>query len=315
MKRSIASIYLLAIVVHAFPIATLSFSPNAAAVAGGGGRRRLDDDRGVDDDAARRRHRRPFPRATSRRMTSETDDVDDERIIRPARRRVDASAAAAAAVLAILLSTSAMTSTVGGGAGTGMAAYAYDTSSSSDRASETVSMVISRLEREAGNVDGTYGVLEEISKIITEGKGVGGTLTYDGVKLGDGIAIADEDTTIYNPGLTLLTYAEKQRLVTAIVDNRRIGLSMSSSSSSSSSSPGGWSANNEQAFAYLKSLLDPLHMHELTGYLGILPYYGALLYLVALYVQKNAREIFPLAYGLCALGVFGPVLVLVASGP
>jgi hypothetical protein len=56
-------------------------------------------------------------------------------------------------------------------------------------------------------------------------------------------------------------------------------------------------------------------MHELSGYLGILPYYGAILYLVALYVQKNARDVFPLVYGLCALGVFGPVLVLVASGP
>jgi hypothetical protein len=56
-------------------------------------------------------------------------------------------------------------------------------------------------------------------------------------------------------------------------------------------------------------------MHELGGYLGILPYYGAVLYLAALAVQKNARELFPLAYGLCALGVFGPALVLVAFGP
>ena len=61
--------------------------------------------------------------------------------------------------------------------------------------------------------------------------------------------------------------------------------------------------------------MDPLHMHELGGYLGILPYYGAILYLAALYVQKNARDVFPLAYGLCALGVFGPALVLVMSGP
>jgi len=35
-------------------------------------------------------------------------------------------------------------------------------------------------------------------------------------------------------------------------------------------------------------------MHELEGYLGILPFYGAALYLVALFVQKNARGIFPL---------------------
>lgn len=92
-------------------------------------------------------------------------------------------------------------------------------------------------------------------------------------------------------------------------------------------------------------LLLALHMHELEGYLGILPFYGAALYLVALFVQKNARGIFPLwvhqfishtcfcsfkvispfikcsvyivlsVYGLCALGVFGPVLLLVATGP
>jgi len=41
-------------------------------------------------------------------------------------------------------------------------------------------------------------------------------------------------------------------------------------------------------------LLLALHMHELEGYLGILPFYGAALYLVALFVQKNARGIFPL---------------------
>ncbi len=43
-----------------------------------------------------------------------------------------------------------------------------------------------------------------------------------------------------------------------------------------------------------KILLLALHMHELEGYLGILPFYGAALYLVALFVQKNARGIFPL---------------------
>ena len=130
----------------------------------------------------------------------------------------------------------------------------------------------------------------------------------DGVKLGEGIVIADEDTTIYNPGLSLLTSSEKQRLVSAIVDNRAAGLTASPPGS-------GWSEENEYAFGYLKQKLDPLHMHELGGYLGILPYYGAVLYLAALAVQKNARELFPLAYGLCALGVFGPVLVLVAFGP
>ena len=48
----------------------------------------------------------------------------------------------------------------------------------SDLASETVTGVVARLRSDAGDVDRTYKILEEISKIITEGKGVGGTLTY-----------------------------------------------------------------------------------------------------------------------------------------
>ena len=104
----------------------------------------------------------------------------------------------------------------------------------------------------------------------------------DGVKLNEGF-VADEDTTIYNPGLSLLTSSEKERLVSAIIDNRKVGLSTQH-----------WSENNEYAFDFLKQKLDPLHMYELGGYLKILPFYGAALYLVALFVQKNARGIFPL---------------------
>lgn len=182
-------------------------------------------------------------------------------------------------------------------------AFAYNYDESDKYASETVTNVVSKLQSSAGDVDATFNTLEEVAKIITEGKGVGGTLTYDGVKLNEGF-VADEDTTIYNPGLTLLTSSEKERLVNAIVDNRQISLSTQH-----------WSENNEYAFDFLKQKLDPLHMHELEGYLGILPFYGAALYLVALFVQKNARGIFPLVYGLCALGIFGPVLLLVATGP
>lgn len=179
-------------------------------------------------------------------------------------------------------------------------AFAYE---ESDYASETVTNVVAQLKSNTGDVDGTFKTLEDVSKIITEGKGVGGTLTYDGVRLNEGF-VADEDTTIYNPGLSLLTSSEKERLVDALIQNRKVGLSTQQ-----------WSENNEYAFDFLKQKLDPLHMHELEGYLGILPFYGAALYLGAIFVQKNARDIFPLVYGLCALGVFGPVIILVASGP
>ncbi len=48
----------------------------------------------------------------------------------------------------------------------------------SDVASKTVTEVVSRLRNDTGDVDRTFGILEDISKIITEGKGVGGTITY-----------------------------------------------------------------------------------------------------------------------------------------
>ncbi|KAL7517943.1 hypothetical protein ACHAWX_002816 [Stephanocyclus meneghinianus] len=173
----------------------------------------------------------------------------------------------------------------------------------SDYASDTVTNVVSQLKERAGDVDGTFATLEEVAKVITEGKGVGGSLSYDGIKLNDGY-VADEDTSIYNPGLTLLTSSEKERLVSAIIENRKIGLSSNQ-----------WSENNEYAFDFLKQKLDPLHMYELEGYLGILPFYGAVLYLVALFAQQNARGVFPLVYGACALAVFGPMIFLVANGP
>jgi hypothetical protein len=56
-------------------------------------------------------------------------------------------------------------------------------------------------------------------------------------------------------------------------------------------------------------------MHELSGYLSILPYWGGVLYLVVLFVQKNIRELFPLVYGSCAAGIFVPILILIVSGP
>jgi len=207
-----------------------------------------------------------------------------------------AQAALSTVSLAVALTLSPLLSVDGG------AAHAYE---ESDYASETVTEVVGQLKSNAGDVDKTFGTLEEVAKIITEGKGVGGTLTYEGVKLNEGV-VADEDTAIYNPGLSLLTNSEKERLVSAIVDNRRAGLSVAGDK--------GWSEDNEYAFDFLKSKLDPLHMYEIQGYLKIVPFWGAALYLAAIFVQKNARGVFPLVYGLCALGVFLPAVVLIAGG-
>jgi hypothetical protein len=47
-----------------------------------------------------------------------------------------------------------------------------------DYASETVTNVVSSLKSNAGDAEKTFGTLEEVAKIITEGKGVGGSLSY-----------------------------------------------------------------------------------------------------------------------------------------
>lgn len=116
--------------------------------------------------------------------------------------------------------------------------------------------------------------------------------------------VSDEDTTIYNPGLTLLTESEKERLVEAVIDSRRVGLA-----------GGQWSENNEFAYEFLKGSLDPYHMVELAGYLKVVPFYGAILYLAVLGVQQFARDAFTVAYLAGAALFFLPILAFVAAGP
>ncbi len=116
--------------------------------------------------------------------------------------------------------------------------------------------------------------------------------------------VADEDTSIYNPGLTLLTESEKERLIDAVIQSRKDGLST-----------GQWSENNEYAYEYLKGTLDPLHMVELSGFLGFVPVYGAVLYLAVLAVQQNLRGLFTQAYAAGVAAFFVPLLALIAAGP
>ena len=115
--------------------------------------------------------------------------------------------------------------------------------------------------------------------------------------------ISDEDTSIYNPGLTLLTESEKERLVEAVIDSRKAGLKQ-----------GQWSENNEFGFEFLREKLDPFHMKELSGFLGFAPFYGAIIYLAVLAVQQFARGLFPAAYLIGVVAFFGPILALVAAG-
>eukprot|EP00559_Dactyliosolen_fragilissimus_P001900 CAMPEP_0184864716 /NCGR_PEP_ID=MMETSP0580-20130426/15904_1 /TAXON_ID=1118495 /ORGANISM="Dactyliosolen fragilissimus" /LENGTH=278 /DNA_ID=CAMNT_0027363619 /DNA_START=133 /DNA_END=969 /DNA_ORIENTATION=+ len=179
-------------------------------------------------------------------------------------------------------------------------AMAYD---DMDYASETVSEVVQSLKDSVGSVDKTFKVFEGLADIITEGKGVGGSLSYTGVTLERGY-VADEDTTIYNPGLSLLSESEKTRLVNSVIANRKENVAKKT-----------WSENNQYAYEFLKQKLDPLHMVELKGYLSILPFWGAFLYLISLAVQQFQRDLFPVAYVVSALAAFVPIFVLIAAGP
>lgn len=179
-------------------------------------------------------------------------------------------------------------------------AVAYD---ASDYASDTVTAAVQSLKDARGNPELTVKAYENIAEIITEGKGVGGDINYKGIQLERGY-VADEDTTIYNPGLTLLTESEKDRLTEAVIQARKAGLSANQ-----------WNVDTQAGFDFLREKLDPLHMYELKGYLGIVPFYGAALYLGVLAVQQVARGLFPVAYIAAAAAFFGPILLLVAIGP
>lgn len=172
-----------------------------------------------------------------------------------------------------------------------------------DFASETVTSTLQALKESAGNSEETYKVFEQMNDIITEGKGVGGAINYQGIQLERGY-VADEDTSIYNPGLTLLTESEKERMVEAVVVSRKIGMEK-----------GDWTPTNQAAFEFLRTKLDPLHVNELRGYLKIVPFYAAAVYLAVLAVQQMLRDFFPAAYIVGVLAICAPILLLVAIGP
>lgn len=168
-----------------------------------------------------------------------------------------------------------------------------------DYASETVTAAVQSL-KEAPNVDSLVKAYENVAEIITEGKGIGGQINFQGVQLERGY-IADEDTTLYNPGLSLLTESEKERLVEAIVQSKK--------------SSNTWNVDTQAGYDYLREKLDPFHVYELRGYLSFLPWYGAAVYLIVLGVQQFLRDLFPVAYIVGALSVFLPAIGLVLIGP
>lgn len=173
---------------------------------------------------------------------------------------------------------------------------------SKDNANETVLKVLQDLTNNSGNSEGTVRVFEDIAAIITEGRGVGGEINFQGIQLERGF-VADEDTTIYNPGLTLLTETEKTKIVEGVVESRKVGLATNQ-----------WNIDTQAGYEFIRERLDPLHTYELQGYLKIVPFYAAFLYAGVLIVQQTARELFAPAYIVAAAAFFLPAIVLISLG-
>ena len=76
-----------------------------------------------------------------------------------------------------------------------------------------------------------------------------------------------------------------------------------------------WNDQNQLAYEFLREKLDPFHVAELRGYLQILPFYAAAVYLAVLAVQQLVRDFFPAAYIVGVVAIFAPALFLVALGP
>jgi hypothetical protein len=243
-------------------------------------------------------HQRRIAEATSVPPIYPKSQVSDEIIFVP-----KASGSAAAAIFfAVYILFSAIFS-IGA---TPLVVLGYD---GSQYISDTVKVAIQAVQEASSTTDTQIDALvkayENIAEIITEGKGVGGAINFQGVQLDRGF-VSDEDTTIYNPGLTLLTETEKDSLVNAIVESKQQVINSNNVES--------WSNDLEAGYSFLRQRLDPLHMYELRGYLSILPWYGAVMYLVALAVQLVARDTFPIAYIVCAAAVLLPIAVLVILG-
>lgn len=196
-----------------------------------------------------------------------------------------------------ILSGLAITGMLAGGS---VPAVAYNPG---DYASDAVVTAVQSLKDSSGNVEQTFKTYESIASIITEGRGVGGIINYKGVQLDRGY-IADEDTSIYNPGLTLLTESEKERLVEAVIQSRKENVNQNQ-----------WSDQNQLAYEFLRDKLDPLHTTELRGYLAIFPFYTAAVYLATLAIQQLARNVFPIAYFVGVTAIVAPIIILISAGP
>jgi len=322
-SNAIVSVALLALLLVAAAAATASSTTAAFAVAGGafvgsnvgGGRRRRNERRttswsssGTAAAAVEGRLRlvRPLQHHQQQQQQVVTDfaGLDDAGLddattatastvvgLRPQKETTTAAAASAAASLAlaatVVLASWSLSPAV--------ASADYDKVATPSVVDTTTLQDVVRQLDQASTVQEAYDAYKSVSEVITEGKGVGGEVNYRGIQLDRGY-VADEDTSVYNPGLTLLTESEKELLVDRVIEARH-RVVVGSGGKNSDKVLEEWNASKAQdAFQYLKDKLDPLFVVELKPYLKIFPIWGAAVYLAVLAVQQSARELFPIAY-------------------
>ena len=135
---------------------------------------------------------------------------------------------------------------------------------------------------------------ETIGRMIASGESIGGDVTAKTLTSGS-IDTSGEDTVVYNPGLTLLSSAEKSALTSALHDAR--------------SSPDTLKDADEAA-TYLIGLLDPLKTYELKPYLSRLPLTAFAAYLAGTVALVVAKDVFPFVYvGIVGVAVVVPAVV------
>ena len=141
-----------------------------------------------------------------------------------------------------------------------------------------------------------------MGRIIAKGEGIGGDVSFSGSNLNlRGVEVSGEDTSIYNPGLTLMSQDEKDYIVKGLHKVK--------------SSPLKLNSDSQGSLNYLIGLLDPLHTYELSSYLARLPITTAASYFLSLAVIFFARDVFPYAYvAIVLVGVMAPALFAIVFG-
>ncbi|GMI43585.1 hypothetical protein TeGR_g6631, partial [Tetraparma gracilis] len=163
--------------------------------------------------------------------------------------------------------------------------------------SPPVSSLVSRLSSPP-SPPALLETFESLGSLISSGADVGGSVSFLSNPGMSSVSSFDtgEDSSIYNPGLSLLSDDEKQALVASLRSLHNNPL---------------LDKPLETDRAYLLSLLDPLRLSSLAPYLHVLPLAAAGAYSLALAAMVFAREVFPALYvGIAAAALVLPIGVL-----